>query len=42
MMSQSEEWEKINQVKKTAKGVQATATLVKPAFWGGVALLEGI
>jgi hypothetical protein len=38
MMSQSEEWEKINQVKKTAKGVQATTTLVRPNFWNGVSL----
>lgn len=37
-MSQSEEWEKISHVKKSPKGVQATATLVKPNFWGGVAL----
>lgn len=37
-MSQSEEWEKISHVKKSPKGVQATATLVKPAFWGGVSL----
>ncbi|KAG2561484.1 hypothetical protein PVAP13_8KG161605 [Panicum virgatum] len=38
MMSQNKEWEKINQVKKTAKGVQATATLVRPSFWNGVSL----
>ena len=38
MMPQSEEWEKINQVKKTAKGVQATTTLVRPNFWNGVSL----
>jgi len=38
MMSQSEEWEKINQVKKTAKGVQATTILVRPNFWNGVSL----
>ncbi|XP_025828707.1 uncharacterized protein LOC112903695 [Panicum hallii] len=38
MMSQSEEWEKISHVKKSAKGVQATATLVKPSFWNGVSL----
>ena len=38
MKSQSEEWEKINQVKKTAKGVQAIATLVRPNFWNGVSL----
>jgi len=38
MMSQNEEWEKINQVKKTAKGVQATTTLVRPNFWNGVSL----
>ena len=37
-MSQSEEWEKISHVKKSAKGVQATATLVKPSFWNGVSL----
>lgn len=37
-MSQSEDWEKINHVKTNTKGVQATATLVKPAFWSGVAL----
>jgi len=37
-MSQSEEWETISHVKKTPKGVQATATLVKPNFWAGVAL----
>lgn len=37
-MSQSEEWEKISHVKKSPKGVQATAILVKPAFWGGVSL----
>ncbi|CAA0807048.1 hAT transposon superfamily protein [Striga hermonthica] len=38
MMSQSDEWEKINQVKKSAKGVQATTTLVRPNFWNGVSL----
>ena len=38
MKSQSEEWEKINQVKKTAKGVQTIATLVRPNFWNGVSL----
>ncbi|XP_025819127.1 uncharacterized protein LOC112895392 [Panicum hallii] len=38
MMSQSEEWEKISHVKKSTKGVQATATLVKPMFWNGVNL----
>jgi len=37
-MAQSEEWERISHVKKTPKGVQATATLVKPNFWAGVAL----
>ncbi|KAJ1287784.1 hypothetical protein BS78_02G037200 [Paspalum vaginatum] len=37
-MSQSDEWEKISHVKKSPKGVQATATLTKPTFWGGVAL----
>ncbi|CAD6243862.1 unnamed protein product [Miscanthus lutarioriparius] len=37
-MSQSEEWETISHVKKTPKGVQATATLVKPNFWASVAL----
>ena len=36
-MSQSEEWEKISHV-KSAKGVQATATLVRPNFWSSVAL----
>ena len=36
-MSQSDEWEKINHV-KSAKGVQATATLVRPNFWSSVAL----
>jgi hypothetical protein len=38
MMSQSEEWEKISYVKKSAKCVQATATLVKSSFWNGVSL----
>ncbi|CAN6362871.1 unnamed protein product [Urochloa humidicola] len=38
IMSQSDEWEKLNPVKKTVKGVQATATLVKPNFWNDVAL----
>ncbi|XP_008670893.2 uncharacterized protein [Zea mays] len=38
MMSQSEEWCKISHVKKSAKGVTATATLVKPTFWNGVSL----
>ncbi|KAF0933220.1 hypothetical protein E2562_016164 [Oryza meyeriana var. granulata] len=38
MMSQSEEWEKISHVKKSAKGIQATGTLVKPSFWSGVSL----
>ena len=38
MMSQSEEWEKISHVKNNNKGVQATATLVKPTFWNGVSL----
>jgi hypothetical protein len=38
MMSQSEEWEKIRHVKKSAKGVQAIATLVKSSFWNGVSL----
>jgi hypothetical protein len=38
MMSQSEEWEKISHVKKSTKGVLATATLVKPTFWNGVSL----
>jgi hypothetical protein len=38
MMSQSEEWDKISHVKRNAKDVQATATLVKPNFWYGVAL----
>ncbi|XP_025791855.1 uncharacterized protein LOC112873038 [Panicum hallii] len=37
-MSQSEEWEKISHVKKSTKGVLATATLVKPTFWNGVSL----
>lgn len=37
-MSQSDEWEKISHVKKSPKGVRATATLTKPTFWGGVAL----
>ena len=36
-MSQSDEWEKISHV-KSAKGVQATATLVRPNFWSSVAL----
>jgi len=36
-MSQSDEWEKINHV-KSAKGVQATTTLVRPNFWSSVAL----
>ncbi|CAA0815278.1 hAT dimerisation domain-containing protein / transposase-related [Striga hermonthica] len=36
-MSQSEEWEKISHV-KSAKGVQATATLVRPNFWSSVSL----
>uniref|UniRef100_A0A0A9DCK4 DUF659 domain-containing protein n=1 Tax=Arundo donax TaxID=35708 RepID=A0A0A9DCK4_ARUDO len=42
-MSQCDEWEKISHVKKSPKGVTATATLVKPAFleWCG-SLLEGI
>jgi hypothetical protein len=38
IMSQSDEWERLNPVKKTVKGVQATATLVKPNFWNEVAL----
>jgi hypothetical protein len=38
IMSQSDEWEKLNPVKKTVKGVQATTTLVKPNFWNEVAL----
>ncbi|XP_039790481.1 uncharacterized protein LOC120656456 [Panicum virgatum] len=38
IMSQSDEWEKLNPVKKTVKGVQATATLVKPNFSNDVAL----
>lgn len=33
VMSQNEEWEKNSHVKKSPKGVQATTTLVKPAFW---------
>ncbi|WVZ56003.1 hypothetical protein U9M48_006593 [Paspalum notatum var. saurae] len=37
-MSQSDEWEKISHVKKSPKGVQATATLTKPTFWNGVAI----
>ncbi|CAA0838838.1 hAT transposon superfamily protein, partial [Striga hermonthica] len=36
-MSQIEEWEKISHV-KSAKGVQATATLVRPNFWSSVSL----
>ncbi|KAJ1256169.1 hypothetical protein BS78_K075300 [Paspalum vaginatum] len=35
-MSQSDEWEKISHVKKSPKGVQATATLTKPTFWGAL------
>jgi hypothetical protein len=37
-MSQSEEWENISHVKNCTKGVQATATLVKPSFWNGISL----
>uniref|UniRef100_A0A0A9H0W8 HAT C-terminal dimerisation domain-containing protein n=1 Tax=Arundo donax TaxID=35708 RepID=A0A0A9H0W8_ARUDO len=40
-MSQCDEWEKfcrLNHIKKNKKAVLATATMVKPAFWSGVAL----
>ncbi|XP_062222565.1 uncharacterized protein LOC133921624 isoform X1 [Phragmites australis] len=40
-MSQCEEWDKfcrLNHIKKNKKAVQATGTMVKPAFWSGVAL----
>ncbi|CAO2210623.1 unnamed protein product [Urochloa humidicola] len=41
MMSGCEEWEKflrLPSMKKNTKAVQATATMVKPAFWSGVRL----
>jgi hypothetical protein len=41
IMSQCDEWEKfcgMAHMKKNKKAVLATATMVKPAFWGGVGL----
>ena len=40
-MSQCDEWDKflgLSHIKKNSKGVLATATMTKPAFWSNVAL----